>query len=108
MIKIEFYRGEIYFKASDVIAMLGYPGKVNVTNFVKGNTYANDRVQLSGRDVWFVNPRGLCSLLSSSKSSEGVALKEKIATFLGSKLKEHILNHQKDGEIDENKFYEFI
>lgn len=108
MIKIEFYRGEIYFKASDIIALLGYPGKVNVTNFIKSNTEESDRIQLSGRDVWFVNSLGACRLLSCSKSEQGIALNRRIMSFLGGKLKDYISIHQKDGEIDENKFYEFM
>lgn len=102
-IKCEIFRGKRWFKANDIIKLLGFNGRINTSNYVKNNIPIENRTQLSGRETWYIDEIGMSILLLKGKTKISVSLRDIAHEFIGEVLKSYAdSNTNFDGFIPMN------
>lgn len=109
-INVEIFDKKFWFQASQIIELLGYES-INTSNYVKAHIPEEHKLQIDGRNTWFIDSVGVSIVLSQGISElcqdvinqQRLMIAEKIDNFCNEHLGyDLIINIDKGKKLQEN------
>ncbi len=84
-INCEFIKEKLWYQASQIIDLLGFES-INTSTYIKTHIPEENRLQLDGRNTWFVDSYGVAIILMQGQSVLSLDVQDMARQFIADRI----------------------